>query len=201
MQQVFYPGHARQPCLGEYTIVLDHSEALARADIVLVSRAAHRGPSFWNSELGRNTVLNRIVATDLAGIRLEWIRLFVLHEKTAGAAGRLPEFLGVELKINLDIDDYVAKGNRCTVRRTNMLLGLITGFSSETSFWSGDVVGGCANVTASFKGARNLDQQEISELCGRIGIQPKDPAPPPGRSRVTEEPAAPRITHSSSSYH
>ena len=122
MQQVFYPGHARQPCLGEYTIVLDHSEALARADIVLVSRAAHRGPSFWNSELGRNTVLNRIVATDLAGIRLEWIRLFVLHEKTAGAAGRLPEFLGVELKINLDIDDYVAKGNRCTVRRTNMLL-------------------------------------------------------------------------------
>ena len=64
-------------------------EALARADIVLVSRAAHRGPSFWNSEVGRNTVLNRIVATDLAGIRLEWIRLFVLHEKPC-EPGRLP---------------------------------------------------------------------------------------------------------------
>ena len=25
MQQVFYPGHALQPCLGEYAIVLDHS--------------------------------------------------------------------------------------------------------------------------------------------------------------------------------
>ena len=35
----------------------------------------------------------------------------------------------------------------------------------------GDVVGGCANVTTSFKGARSLDKQEISELCGRIGMQ------------------------------
>ncbi|WP_171026551.1 hypothetical protein [Mesorhizobium comanense] len=37
MQQVFYPGHAGEPCVGEYAIALDRTDMIARADIVLVS--------------------------------------------------------------------------------------------------------------------------------------------------------------------
>ncbi|MER8671396.1 hypothetical protein NKH45_30300 [Mesorhizobium sp. M1156] len=40
MQQVFYPGHAGEPCVGEYAIAIDRSDMFARADIVLVSRSS-----------------------------------------------------------------------------------------------------------------------------------------------------------------
>mgnify|MGYP003382642227 CR=1 FL=1 len=197
MQQVFFPGHAGQPCLGEYTIVLDRSETFSRAEIVLVSRAAHGGESFWNSDLGRNTVLNRILASDLEGVRLEWIRLFVLVEKTGSAPGRMPEFLGVELKIELDVDDFVDRGNRCNIKRPNILSRLFTGISRKVCYWSGDVVGGCAKVTASFKQSRDLEQEEIHTLCRRIGLKPGSPAGSAGHNG----PAASTNTLSSASYH
>jgi len=112
MQQVLYPGHAGQPCVGEYGIALDRSDTFTRADIALVNRQAHGGASFYNSGFGRDAVLNRILAIDLKGVRLEWIRLFVLVEKTAPVPGRMPEFFGVEIKkIELDTDDFIAKGN------------------------------------------------------------------------------------------
>lgn len=197
MQQVFYPGHAGQPCLGEYAIALDRSDTFSRADIVLLSRAAHGGESFWNSDLGRDTVLNRILATDLEGVRLDWIRLFVLVEKTAPLPGRMPELLGVEMTISMDVDDFIARGNRCTVERPNILSRLFTGIVKKVSYWSGDVVGGCAKVTTSFKQSRELDPDDIRTLCQRIGFHPGNPDRPAGHDHL----AASINTPSSPTYH
>jgi hypothetical protein len=83
MQHVLYPGHAGQPSAGEYAIALDHSDTFPRADIVLVSRLVPGGASFYTAGFGRDAVVNRILANELKGIRLEWIRLFLLVEKTA----------------------------------------------------------------------------------------------------------------------
>jgi len=202
MQQVFYPGHAGQPCIGEYGIALDRSDAFTRADIILVSRQAHAGASFYNSDYGRDAVLNRILANDLNGIRLEWIRVFVLIEKTAPAPGRAAEFFGVEIKkIELDTDDFIANGNPCTVKRRNILSRLFTGVSKEVCYWSGDVVGGCANVTTSFEDSRHLNPDEIHDLCARIGVQTSDPDKPTGHNGPSAGLAVSRNTLSSSSYH
>jgi hypothetical protein len=197
MRQVFYPGQAGQPCVGEYAIVLDRSGVLPSADIVLVSRLSHRGPSFQDSNTGRDLVLNRILANDLKGIRLEWLRLFMLVEHTASAPGRAPEFFGRELRIDLDADDFIARGNRCSVKRSNILARLFTGVSYRVSYWSGSVVGGCANVTSSLWDSRELDREEIRDLCQRIGIDAGSPNGP-ARHRA---PAAARNTLSSTSYH
>lgn len=170
MQQVFYPGHAGQPCVGEYAIAIDTSDMFSRADIVLVSRREH-GASFLQGNLGRDAAFNRILENELKGIRLQWVRLFVLVEKGAPAPGRPPDFVGLEIKdIVLDSDDYIARGNPCTVRRRNLFSRLLTGVSQRISYWSGHVVGGCARVSTSLENARHLDRTEIETLCARIGL-------------------------------
>lgn len=202
MQHVLYPGHAGQPCAGEYAIALDHSDTFTRADIVLVSRLAHGGASFCNADFGRDAVLNRILANELKGIRLEWIRLFVLVEKTAPGPRRMPDFFGIEItRIDFDTDDFVAKGNRCTVKRRNVLSRLVTGISREICYWSGDVVGGCADVTTSCDDSRHLGQDEVNDLCRRIGISTAEPGKPTGRDNPSPKPTAIKNTLSSSAYH
>lgn len=202
MQPVLYPGHAGQPCAGEYAIALDHSDTFTRADIVLVSRLAHCGASFCNADFGRDAVLNRILATELKGIRLEWIRVFLLVEKTAPRPGCMPNFFGIEItRIELDTDDYVAKGNRCTVRRRNILSRLATGISREICYWSGDVVGGRADVTTSCEHSRHLGRDEIHDLCRRIGMPTGEPGKSIGRDNPSPGPTATKNTLSSSAYH
>lgn len=201
MQQVLHPGSAGQPCIGEYSVALDHSDTFTHADIVLVSRQAYGGASFYNADLGRDVVLNRILANDLKGVRLEWIRLFLLIEKTAPIEGSVPEFLGLEIEIELDTDDFFAKGNRCTVKRRNFISRLFTGISREICYWSGDVVGGCANVTSSCEDCRHLGPDEIRDLCARIGIPTGEPGNPIGRSGPPTGPTATKNTLSSSAYH
>ncbi|MBZ9709845.1 hypothetical protein LB543_24360 [Mesorhizobium sp. ESP7-2] len=200
MQQVFYPGHAGQPCVGEYTIIIEKSDMLERADIVLVSRAGH-GAAFLNGNFGRDCVVNRILANDLNGIRLDRIRLFVLVEKAVDVPSPMPPFRGLEIKdILLDTDDYIAKGNPGTVRRRNFLSRLFTGISDRISYWSGHVVGGCARFSTSLKMARRLDQPEIETLCARIGLVRPQHAPPISPDNGLDR-LSPRNTLSSSSYH
>lgn len=200
MQQVLYPGHAGEPCVDEYAIVLDRTGIITRADIVLVSRLAHCA-SFHSSGFGRDIELNRILASDLQGVRLEWVRLFLLTEKSTSMHGRMPDFFGAEVtRIDLDTDYFIAKGNPCTVRRRNFFSRLFPGISREVSYWSGHVVGGCAKFSTSLQNARQLDQQEIEALCARIGL--RRPAPETARSAVTPvSDSARRNTWSSSSYH
>jgi hypothetical protein len=201
MLQVFYPGHAGQPFLGEYAIVIDNSDMFSRADIVLVSRHEHGGAGFYSSALGRDAVLNRILANDLNGIRLQWIRLFVLAEKSASASTLSRRFAAVEVKdIVLDTDDFIAKGNPCTVCRRNLLSRLFTGVSREISYWSGHVVGGCARFSTSLRNTRQLDPTEIETLCARIGLASLAPEPAQSSTRPHRQPAA-RNTWSTSSYH
>ena len=200
MQQVFYPGHAGEHCVGEYAIVLDRTDIITRADIVLVSRLAHCA-SFHSSDFGRDIVLNRILASDLQGVRLEWVRLFLLTEKSSSMHGRMPDFFATEVTgIDLDTDDFIAKGNRCTVKRRNFFARLFTGISREVSYWSGDVVGGCAKFSTSLQNARQLDLQETEALCTRIGLG----SPPPKTAQPSVPPKnhlATRNAWSSSSYH
>lgn len=200
MQQVFYPGPAGEPSVGEYAIALDRTDMIARADIMLVSRRSHMA-SFHSSGFGRDVVLNRILANDLQGVRLDWIRLFLLTEQSASASGPLPDFHATEVtRIELDTDDFIAKGNPCTVRRRNFLSRLFTGISQDVSYWNGHVVGGCARFSTSLENARLLDQTEIETLCAKIGIRAPADKPSPSPTKTGSLPATPN-TWSSSSYH
>ncbi|BCH19880.1 hypothetical protein [Mesorhizobium sp. L-2-11] len=200
MQQVFYPGHAGEPCVGEYAIVLDRTDMIARADIVLVSRLSHMA-SFHSSGFGRDIVLNRILANDLQGVRLNWIRLFLLTEQSASASAPIPYFHATEItRIKLDTDDFIARGNPCTIRRRNFLSRLFTGISQEVSYWNGDVVGGCARFSTSLENLRLLDQTEIETFCTRIGLRTPAAKPSPASIKTGSLPAA-HNTWSSSSYH
>lgn len=201
MQQVFYPGHAGQPFVGEYAIVIDKSDMFSRADVVLITRREHGGASFLTGNFGRDAVFNRILVNDLSGIRLQWIRLFVLYERSALMPGGPPRFIGREIKdIVLDTDDFVARGNPCIIRSCNIFSRLITGISREISYWSGHVAGGCARFSTSLQNARHLDEQEIETLCARIGLRP--PTPETAQPSVrTGSRLATRNAWSSSSYH
>lgn len=199
MQQVFYPGHAGEPCVGEYAIALDRTDMITRADIVLVSRLSHMA-SFHSFGFGRDIVLNRILANDLQGVRLNWIKLFLLTETYASGCGLGSEFHATEVRIKLDTDDFIARGNPCTIRRRNFLSRLFTGISQEISYWSGHVVGGCARVSTSLEDLRVLDQTETEALCARIGLTA--PAAKPSLSSTeTSGLAATHNTWSSSSHH
>ena len=199
MQQVFYPGHAGEPCVGEYAIALNRTDMIARADIVLVSLLSHMA-SFHSSGFGRDIVLNRILANDLQGVRLNWIRLFLLTETYASGSGQGSEFHATEVRIKLDPDDFIARGNPCTVRRPNFLSRLFTGISQEVSYWNGHVVGGCARFSTSIENLRLLDQTETETLCTRIGLRTPAAKPSPASTKTNSLPAT-HNTWSSSSYH
>ncbi|MER8671395.1 hypothetical protein NKH45_30295 [Mesorhizobium sp. M1156] len=157
--------------------------------------------SFHCSGFGRDLVLNRILANDLQGVRLDWIKLFLLDELPASASGPIPDLHATEItRIKLDTDDFIARGNPCTIRRRNFLSRLFTGISREVSYWNGHVVGGCARFSTSLENLRLLDQTEIETLCARIGLRTPAAEPSPSSAKTGSLPAT-HNTWPSSSHH
>ncbi|WP_054086397.1 hypothetical protein [Pseudomonas syringae] len=108
VKEVFFPGNDRQPCLARYGIKIDPDHGIARAEIVVIqtNREGYpaMGTSLYNTEDGRNIILNKILETDLRGVRVEFVSFYVILD----LEHRLE---GLKLPIRMDFEDYIKRGN------------------------------------------------------------------------------------------
>ena len=147
MQKIIYPGHNHQPCEAEYGISVDrHAADHPRADIVVVDsrESTLRHTSLVHHQPSRDALLNKILRTDLVGVRIDRVRFFVIPDLDAFAGLR-----GWEFPITVDLEDYKRAGNPVRVEKLcpRPLLGRVLfcfGFhiKRETVLYQ-DVVGGC----------------------------------------------------------
>uniref|UniRef100_UPI0032E8A036 hypothetical protein n=2 Tax=Pseudomonas aeruginosa TaxID=287 RepID=UPI0032E8A036 len=125
--------------------------------------------SLYNTDEGRNIVLNRILENDLRGIRLDYINFYVILDLSTTLEG-------MKLPIHLDFDDYIAKGNpyNCTPSdtTTGRILQWITG-EKTYSYWSGHVLGGCARFYTELddQNREPLSVDSARELLNRVGYK------------------------------
>jgi len=165
MKEIFFPGNARQPCKAQYGIVLNHDSAISRVTIVV-----HQGPehmqdtAILNTKYGRESILNAVLDTDLRGVRVEFVRFVAMLEREQG------ELVAREFSIHVDADDFVARGNRHDMVQGSAedwrgaLLNLIGQGDRKISFWSGDVVGGCARFYLNEDNSNGLLHAEAAKL-------------------------------------
>lgn len=173
LQRVIFPGNHGQPCEALYGIHLYNENHITRAHIAVVQSDAsgYMGTSLWNTDEGRNILLNKILAHDLAGVRVQFVRFSVIIDagKTVHAA---------ELPIEFDVDDYVAKGNPHDLLEqpasdlAGVLLKLIGKGQKSVSIWSVHVLGGCARFYTDFEQRRHIPRGELEQLLKDIDYRP-----------------------------
>lgn len=171
MKQIFYAGNDRQPCAAEYAIVMDGSGSIQRAHIVVV-QSSQKGvwTSLYNTDEGRDNVLNRILAQDLLGVRVEFLTFNIILDLST-------RMKGFRLPIRLNFEDYMIKGNAYkskfspTLNFKTLLLQVFRKEYRETCIWSGHVVGGCANFYTDLMDPERhpLDIIEASKLLEQAG--------------------------------
>lgn len=166
-RKTFFSGNDRQACEVEYAIFecpkeLDDSQIL-RPVCILVRQ--WNGTSLINTDEGRAALLTKILATDLAGVATDFVR-FVVSNEVGGEAHAW------EFKIRVDVDDYLAKGNRANVETIpeptlgGTLLSLFGKGSSgrRVSMWSRDIVGGCAQFYTVFDEREHISGEVLKAL-------------------------------------
>lgn len=171
MQTIFYPGYDRQPCQAFYGIANHRDQKMA--DIVLIN-SPRLGPatSLINTQEGRDSVLNRILANDLLGVSPKYVRFFVLIDPAVDN-----RMHGIELPIRLNFEDYKKNGHPYEVERiaaptrVGRFLNLFGLY--QLKFWVHDrhLVGGCADFRSDFEQRRLLPPEEMSALCAAVGYQ------------------------------
>lgn len=165
MKEIFFPGNARQPCKAQYGIVLNNDSTISRATIVVHQDEQHnQGTAILNAAYGRESILNAVLETDLRGVRVEFVSFVTMIERGQG------QLEAREYPIHVDADDFVARGNRHNIVPaqaedwSGALLNLIGRGNRKVSFWSGDVVGGCARFYLDEKNSKGLSQGEAGKL-------------------------------------
>lgn len=171
MKQIFYAGNSCQPCVAEYAVVIDDSESIQRAQIVVV-QSSRKGvwTSLYNTDEGRDNILNRILALELPGVRVEFLSFTIILDLST-------HMEGLRLPIRVDWDDYINKGNPYRSRLVptfnikSLWLQVINRRNREKSMWSGHVVGGCARFYTELMDPQRhaLDVVEASKLLERVG--------------------------------
>jgi len=194
MQTITFPGKEAQACRVEVGIAYRQGDAGRRADIVLIhNRRVGHQTSLLVSDQARDIVLNKILANDLQGVRVDCVRLVVLVDLDEPS----PLF-GMEFPIQLDLRDYMRQGNPYRVESVRPgsfsgWLRRLVGFGeAKYSLWKRDVTGGCARFHTPTDQRRELSHAELDALCAAIGYQregaerfvpvaavaPTPPAPP-----------------------
>jgi hypothetical protein len=171
MNKIFYAGIDGQPCFAEYQILIDDSDWIQKASIVVV-QSTEKGvwTSLHNTDTGRDNILNRILNQELSGIRTEFISFNIIIDT--------PDRIeGLRLPIRVDIDDYISKKNRHSswlarpqkiIDFFRILFGRGTRYISYNSV---DVVGGCAKFYTDYNDEKrqHLNVSETSKLLQQVG--------------------------------
>lgn len=171
MKPVYFPGNMGQPCKALCGIALGVHGSFAHATIVVYQGPQHMpATSILNAAHGLNIILNSVLDNDLRGVRVEFVSFVAVLELEHG---RLE---ARDFPINVDIDDYIARGNRYDVSQVpadgpgGALLNLIGKGDKRYSFWSGDVVGGCARFFLEHEKVQGVTQAEAATLLEKAGL-------------------------------
>ncbi|MDD0967783.1 hypothetical protein [Pseudomonas aphyarum] len=169
MKQIVYAGNDRQPCVAEYAIVMDDSEMIQRAHIVVV-QSSNKGvwTSLYNADEGRDNVLNRIMTQELPGVRTDFLSFNVILDLS-------DRMEGFRFPIRLNWDDYISKGNpysKHLLPTKGFKAALLKVFGKgafEIRTWN--VVGGCADFYTDFMDPERerLDIAQASRLLEQAG--------------------------------
>jgi hypothetical protein len=167
MNRILFPGNMRQACEAYYGVMLQKDEGpLGVATILVVQtdkiNPGAMGTSLWNTDEGRDSVLNRILGSELAGVRVEFVR-FVCALDVGG------QLHTMELPIRLNVEDYIARGNSHNVSQSppqdwfGTLKNAIGLGDKEISYWSVDVVGGCAKFYTEIDEQKVVDPSTVRD--------------------------------------
>ncbi len=169
MKPVYFPGNMGQPCKALCGVALGIDRSFAHATIVVYQGPQHMpATSILNAAHGLELILNSVLNNDLRGVRVEFISFVAVFELESG---RLE---ARDFPIRVDVDDYVARGNRCDVSQVpadglgGALLNLIGKGDRCYSFWSGDVVGGCTRFFLDQEGVKGVSQSEATKLLEAV---------------------------------
>lgn len=170
MKTILFPSNHRLPAEAAYGVVLEDDSANPLAHIVVWQTAGMlRGSSLLNTDEGRNNVLNRILETELAGVRTEFVRFTVAILEEDGRV------YAKDFPIHLDVDDYMVQGNPHEVLGSNPLSDAfkwIVSKEKRISFKSYDVVAGCARHFTIFE--EGIATSSAENLLTRAGYKPDE---------------------------
>ncbi|MDH1106679.1 hypothetical protein N5C55_04780 [Pseudomonas otitidis] len=169
MNKIYFAGNHRQPCVAEYAIVIDDAGMLQRAHIVVV-QSSQKGvwTSMYNTDEGRDNVLNRILRQDLSGVRVEFLTFNIILDFD-------DHIEGMRLPIHLSDFSYISNRNPYTSRALggikNILLNLTGRGRREYTILSYNIVGGCASFYTDLMDPKRerLDTEEASKLLQQAG--------------------------------
>lgn len=167
MKQIIFPGHHRQPCQAFYSVFMDSTSFGYNAHIVVVQTTkgdAKAGTFLSNTDEGRDNILNRIIETELQGIRIDYIKFTVIFDFESSING-------TTWPIHINADSYIENGNPHASKSLppeNLKLAALQLFGKagarEITFSSYDAVGGCTKVYTVFEEGNPLEYDEINRL-------------------------------------
>jgi hypothetical protein len=168
---IVYPGEMNQPCQAEYGISITRGLLGTRSDIVVVDSAEggrHHTPLI-DADIGRDIVLNKILSTDLQGVRLDQVRFFIVVNAESPF-----EMSGYEFPIQLDMEDYRRQGNSAQIEDViptsikGWLRYALGFYVKRESVMKRDVVGGCAIVKTDQR-RRHVTAAEARLILTAVG--------------------------------
>lgn len=164
-RNTFFPGNNQQPCEVEYAIFESPLDGSAPFRPIYIFIRQWNGTSLINFDEGRAALLTKILASDLAGVATEFVRFVVSYETDT-------DVHAWEFKVHVDVNDYLAKGNRADVEIIpdptigGTLLSLFGRGANDrrVSMWSRDIVGGCAKFYTVFDEREHVSGETLKAL-------------------------------------
>jgi hypothetical protein len=144
MKTMYYAGGAGVPFQGVYGLFIDHSPPIQRVVIVI------GGLGLFNSDSGRDAVLNRILDTELRGVRLDFVRFIVV----VGHDTDYP--VGKEFEIGGDLGPIRKKYK---IWRTSAVASDL-------------IVGGATTFSTDFERGQILPEAETKQMLRLAGLVP-----------------------------
>ncbi|MRK19072.1 hypothetical protein [Pseudomonas sp. JG-B] len=81
MKRIIFPGHNGRPCEARYGVHFEDHQGDSIAHIVVVQGERERpGMNLLDQDESRDNVLNRILESELKGVRLDYIRVHILQD-------------------------------------------------------------------------------------------------------------------------
>ncbi len=146
MKTIIYPATNGTPTEGAYGLYLDTNADSLISHAVIVFCGLHG----WNSDEGRDAVLNSIVEKELRGVRIDLIRFIVVMDHNS------PESVAKEFTILPDITEFKKRGN------------FLERFGA---IFSVNVVGGSTTLSTDFENGQLLSVEETAAALKKAGMR------------------------------
>lgn len=148
MKTVYYPT-ASGPAEAVYGFYMDHSPGIPKVVIVAC------GDALWNIDVGRDSILNRVMNHELFGVRVDFVRFVAVVNHTSSKPH------GKEFKILADLKEFKKRGN--PVKKEGI-------FSKKEIYHSVHIVGGSTRFYTEFELGTLLSQEETIHMMEMAGL-------------------------------